>query len=130
MKNLEKDPKKFEAELSRIEEQMTKAHRRLEVLRSEGWGLIQEWLAGEIMTKLTALVVPGTDTSKTECLRGEYWALRRLQDLPEKTDEEMQELLKRVQGLRSHIERLHTSGRPELANALDSASRLSSNKGS
>lgn len=130
MRSLEPDPKKIEAELSEIEDRMQKARRILELMRSEEWGLIQDWLAGEIMTKLKAMVVPSTDIAKTEYFRGEYWALRRLQDLPETTDNDMKVMLKRVQDLREHVSRLHTSGRPELANALDSASRISTNRGS
>jgi len=109
------------AKLSAFEERLEKARRLLNLMRSEDWSAMEDWLAGEIETQRSACMQQGLDHANTERIRGQYWALSRVRILPKTTEKEMLSMVKEVKDLRAMLDRWHTHGRTAAPEAVVAA---------
>lgn len=119
-------PERVKEKVEALRLRMEKARKLAALFEHQDWGQMTQWLANEIDAVKSGLCNAEMPAGMTTLLRGQYWALRKVADLPAFTTAEIGSIVKELQGLQVHIDRLHTRRPDELSTVKETVRQMSS----
>jgi len=113
------------AKISALQARMEKARKLIELFNNSSWVEMENWLASEILRTKDSLCSQALAPGETTALRGQYWALKRVHDLPETTRAELESAALEARALRERLDKLHTRRPDRYGASLEAVQQMS-----
>ncbi len=119
-------PDQVKEKVEALRARLEKARKLAALFERRDYSEMTEWLHDQIEATKRGLCNPQLPAGETTMLRGQFWTLQRIYDLPASTASEIGSIAKEVQGLQPRLERMHTRRPDDLASTMETVKQMSS----